>query len=570
MAQPRHNSPTPARVAGERTQRELGPPIGLIITLAAMPASILLVLTFGRTMQTFIDRPEQVAVFLLLTLALQFFSIEVYGRGSLGVSAVGLLASAFALDVGTAVAIAFVAAAAQWIRRRGLLHRAIFDAANLVLSTGGAAALYAAIGPGSSFARLAAATAAGVIYSAINMGLLCLAMSVSESLSLRAVWNERFHWARYHFLAYGPLGVALAIAYGKMGVTGLVAFALPPAVLVFSVRQYIERTRASVEDVRQANEDLRLANTQLEARNEDLSQLFQFAGGLSARAHDRSTLVSYAEESLAQLTGARAEIAVGEDATGEIELLTGGSRIGSVSLDTENGFDGERWERLRDAILPQLATSIESAELVEEVRRKHLATIAALSRSMEAKDKYTGAHIERVSDISVALAQQLGFTGPDLDAVEIGALLHDIGKIGIPERILQKPGPLDDEEWKVMKEHPVISAVILSEVDLHPFVRLIARSSHERMDGKGYPDGLSGEDIPLPARIVLVADAFDSLTSDRPYRRARSVPAAMEEIRQNSGAQFCPSVVRALEAVYRESPQMLGAGRLVAVEVEVA
>jgi putative nucleotidyltransferase with HDIG domain len=532
-----------------------------------MPASILLVLTFAGTMHTLIHRPERVAVFLLLTLALQFFSIEVYGRGSLGVSAVGLLAGAFALDVGTAVAIAFVAATAQWIRRRGLLHRAIFDAANLTLSTGGAAALYAAIRPESSLARLGAATAAGVVYSAINMGLLSLAMSLSEALPLRAVWNERFHWARYHFFAYGPLGVALAISYDKMGVTGLVAFALPPAVLVFSVRQYIERTRASVEEVRQANEDLREANAQLKARNEDLNQLYQFAGGLSARAHDRSTLVSYAEASLAELTGARAEIAVGEDATGEIELLIGDSRIGSLSLDKAHGFDRARWERLCDAILPQLATSIESAELVEEVRRKHLATIAALSRSMEAKDQYTGGHTERVSDLAVALARHLGYAGADLDAVEIGALLHDIGKIGIPERILHKPGPLDDEEWKVMKEHPVISAVILSEVDLHPFVRQIARSSHERMDGEGYPDGLSGEDIPLPARIVLVADAFDSLTSDRPYRRARSVPAAMEEIRQHAGTQFCPKVVGALDALYREAPHVLGAGRLVAVGV---
>ena len=184
---------------------------------------------------------------------------------------------------------------------------------------------------------------------------------------------------------------------------------------------------------------------------------------------------------------------------------------------------------------------------------------------MEAKDYYTGGHTERVSGIAVALAERLGYEGLELDAIEIGALLHDIGKIGIPERILHKPGPLDDEEWKVMKEHPVISEYILQEVALDPIVLQIARSSHERMDGKGYPDGKAGDEIPMPARIVLVADAFDALTSDRPYRSARAVAAAMEELRAHAGSQFCPKVISALEALYREQPGVLGAATLRAV-----
>jgi putative nucleotidyltransferase with HDIG domain len=167
----------------------------------------------------------------------------------------------------------------------------------------------------------------------------------------------------------------------------------------------------------------------------------------------------------------------------------------------------------------------------------------------------------------VALARRLGFTGAELDAVEIGALLHDIGKIGIPERILHKPRPLDDEEWTVMREHPVISEYILSEVELPEIVLQIARSSHERMDGRGYPDGLAGEDIPLAARIVLVADAFDALTSDRPYRRGRGIGAAFDELRAHTGTQFCPRVIEALEALYREEPSLLGAGDLRAVSV---
>ncbi|MGZ4388196.1 MAG: HD-GYP domain-containing protein, partial [Gaiellaceae bacterium] len=199
--------------------------------------------------------------------------------------------------------------------------------------------------------------------------------------------------------------------------------------------------------------------------------------------------------------------------------------------------------------------------------KTHLETIAALSRSMEAKDYYTGGHTERVATVAVALARRLGFQGADLDAVEIGALLHDIGKIGIPERILHKPGPLDDDEWKVMKEHPVISEYILAEVDVAPIVLEIARSSHERMDGGGYPDGVAGEEIPLAARIVLVADAFDALTSDRPYRRGRRIGEALDELRAHTGTQFCPRVMDALEQVYREEPHLLAGGDLRAVDV---
>jgi HD-GYP domain-containing protein (c-di-GMP phosphodiesterase class II) len=205
--------------------------------------------------------------------------------------------------------------------------------------------------------------------------------------------------------------------------------------------------------------------------------------------------------------------------------------------------------------------------LADEVRRTHRNLIAALSRSMEAKDFYTGGHVERVAEIAVALGRRLGYAGEDLDAIEIGALLHDIGKIGIPERILHKPGPLDDAEWEVMRRHPIVSEFILSGIELHPFVAQIARSSHERVDGTGYPDGLAGEDVPLPARIVLVADAFDALTSDRPYRAKRPEHQALAEIRANAGTQFCPTVVAELDRLAREQPEVLGTIPVWAVNV---
>jgi putative nucleotidyltransferase with HDIG domain len=192
-----------------------------------------------------------------------------------------------------------------------------------------------------------------------------------------------------------------------------------------------------------------------------------------------------------------------------------------------------------------------------ELRRAHRDTIAALSRSMEAKDVYTGGHTERVAKIAVALARDLGYKNEELEAIEIGALLHDIGKIGVPEQILRKEGPLDDAEWEAIKMHPIVSDYILSELDLHPFVRQCARSSHERIDGAGYPDGLAGDEIPVPARIVLVADAYDALTTTRSYRAARTPLAALAEIRANTGTQFCAQVVAALERVWKAKPELL-------------
>jgi HD domain-containing protein/MASE9 protein len=554
----------PDAVEGSSHQTRRDP--NVLISVVASTATATLALTAVDIWHTGRDRPSSLLAFVALTLILQLVSIEVYGRGSFSFGGVGLLALGFSFGPGCAMAAAALMGIVNLVARRGRLNRGVFDAAQFTLAAGAGTAFYAGIGAGkwSAAAQILPSLGAATIYMIVNVGLLSLAISLADGESQFAVWRERFRWLTPYYVAAGPLALALVVAYEQVGLTGLLAFTLPPAMMMVSTRQYVSRTRQSVEEVRAANEELQAANVQLAERNGDLQALFQFAGGLAARAHDRMSLTGYAEEALSTLTGARAAIALGEG-EGGISLVAGGSRIGGLHLAQTPGFEGERWDRLCDAILPQLATAIERASLVEQERKLRLETIAALARSMEAKDYYTGGHTERVSDVAVALAGRLGYAGVELDAIEIGALLHDIGKIGIPERILHKPGPLDDEEWKVMKEHPVISEYILSEVDLHPIVLQVARSSHERMDGNGYPDRLPGDQIPLPARIVLVADAFDALTSDRPYRSARTVPVAMDELRANAGTQFCPTVIAAMEALYREQPQMLGATALRAV-----
>jgi len=188
-------------------------------------------------------------------------------------------------------------------------------------------------------------------------------------------------------------------------------------------------------------------------------------------------------------------------------------------------------------------------------QRTYLETLAALSRSMQRGNGH--GRPEWLRKLSVELARTLGYRQEDLEAIEIGALLHDIGKSRVPERILNKPGPLTSAEWEELRRHPVTSENMLSELELHPFVRQIARSTHERIDGKGYPDGLAGDEIPLPARIVLVADAFDALASERAHRPARQVSDALDELRANAGTQFCPTVLAALESLLREHPERL-------------
>ncbi len=175
----------------------------------------------------------------------------------------------------------------------------------------------------------------------------------------------------------------------------------------------------------------------------------------------------------------------------------------------------------------------------------YLATIKSLALAIDAKDQYTSQHILRVQRYAVATGKQMGLTGDDLEGLTTGALLHDIGKLGVPESVLLKPGRLTDEEFEKVKKHPEIGAAILGPVDFPWPVLPVVRSHHEKWDGTGYPDGLKGEDIPLTARILAVADVYDALTSARSYRMAWTHERALETIMQDAGTHLDPRVVAA-------------------------
>jgi diguanylate cyclase (GGDEF)-like protein len=193
--------------------------------------------------------------------------------------------------------------------------------------------------------------------------------------------------------------------------------------------------------------------------------------------------------------------------------------------------------------------------LLQQVHRSYLATITSLARTIEAKDPYTGGHTERVAEVALLLAKELDFDEAEQRAIGVGAVIHDIGKVGIPDDILLKPGRLSPEELAIIRSHPEISTYILAELELPPLVKEMVRHHHERIDGSGYPDGLEGEDIPLAARVLAVADALDAMTTDRPYRRAQRLDEARAEIAAQTGLQFCPRVVAALDASIVGDPE---------------
>jgi diguanylate cyclase (GGDEF)-like protein/putative nucleotidyltransferase with HDIG domain len=184
------------------------------------------------------------------------------------------------------------------------------------------------------------------------------------------------------------------------------------------------------------------------------------------------------------------------------------------------------------------------AEAVEDER--HTRTLAsALARAVDAKDSYTRSHCQTVSQLAATIATELGFTGERLARMRLAGLLHDVGKIGVPDAILNKPAKLTDEEYAVMKRHALLGCDIVRAADMPVEARWV-RHHHERFDGRGYPDGLGGEEIPLESRIILVADAYEAMTSDRPYRKAPGEEVAVAELRRHAGSQFDPHVVAAL------------------------
>jgi putative nucleotidyltransferase with HDIG domain len=246
----------------------------------------------------------------------------------------------------------------------------------------------------------------------------------------------------------------------------------------------------------------------------------------------------------------------------------------AVGSDTELVLEIERLraalsERDREAAAKERQLERYAADLREtfkqeraraqELRRSYTATVRALSNAVEARDAYTGKHAERVAAYGLEIADTLGLRLVEQPELEFGFLLHDIGKVAIPDSILYKPGPLTAEERALMEQHPAIGAQIVRGIEFLTDAVDVVRSHHERWDGRGYPDRLAGEQIPLAARVFAVADVLDALTTKRPYRPASPLSHAREMITAESGSQFDPQAVEAFNRIDDEAFKQIAA-----------
>jgi putative nucleotidyltransferase with HDIG domain len=235
-----------------------------------------------------------------------------------------------------------------------------------------------------------------------------------------------------------------------------------------------------------------------------------------------------------------------------VPLVSRGKVIGVLQLlnaPDSGGFDDDDLRRMQLFAGP-LAHALENARLYAELERTFVETVTALAEAVERRDPYTGGHVKRVVSYSLLIGRELGLPDSELERLKLGATLHDIGKIAVPDDILRKPAALAPEELAIMQRHTVDGAAIVGRIASLAPVLAIVRSHHERMDGRGYPDGLTGDRIPLLARIVAVADTYDAVTTTRPYRPGLAPERAAEEIRGDAGSRLCREVVGAFERLY--------------------
>jgi len=221
--------------------------------------------------------------------------------------------------------------------------------------------------------------------------------------------------------------------------------------------------------------------------------------------------------------------------------------IGTLGLGRARGLGSRPFTdadvRLLDGIAEIGGNAIRRARLFQNLEQSYMQMVLALARTMDARDTYTAGHSERIARMAETVARAVGCSEEEVQDVRWGALLHDIGKIGVPDDILRKPGPLTEAEQIVMRQHPIVGEGILAPTERMRGVAKIVRYHQERWDGSGYPDGIRGEDIPLGARILAVVDAYSAITDDRPYKKARSHDEAVAELHRGAGSRYDPRIV---------------------------
>ena len=429
------------------------PRLALAYILAVFVAGAVSVAFFAPRLDT--SDLGGLAVLGLLAVIFGRMRVQIYGETAVSIGMVGDFTVAFLFGAPGAAIISPIAAIATDLGG-GAWYKRLFNVGSVVLVNVAVASMIEALvgvrGPGLPVDGwlIPIALAAIVAYYLANISLVTVAVSLATRMSLLAVWREKFEWLLPHYLVFGMLGVALAVAYRGLGYAGLLAFLAPPLMMRFSTKQYIDKTAQNVDELKKRNRELQTANREV---------------------------------------------------------------LG----------------------------------MADQLRETYDGTLEALVSALDARDRETKGHSIRVAKYMMEIAYHMGIEPGTDEWVDMqrGGLLHDIGKIGVSDSILHKPGPLTDEEWLDMKRHPKIGHDMIRDIRFLSGAAKIVMAHHERFDGKGYPRGIAADEILLGARIFVLADTFDAMTSDRPYRAAISVEGSREEIISCSGTQFDPRCVQA-------------------------
>ena len=284
------------------------------------------------------------------------------------------------------------------------------------------------------------------------------------------------------------------------------------------IRQQSEELERKNDEITAQNEEIRLASEELERKNEEIT----------AQNEEIRLASEELERKNEEITAQNEEISAQNEEIADI----------NEELTAQN-------EEIR-------AMNEEILERNDEMEQMTMQTITTIANTIDAKDEYTRGHSRRVSEYSAAIAKELGYSEQEVSDIRFIGLLHDIGKIGIPDAVLNKPGRLTDEEYQVMKSHTSVGAEILKDIDMIKGLDIGAKYHHERMDGKGYPDGLSGDEIPMIARIIAVADAYDAMSSNRVYRRHLNEEKVLSELKNGVGTQWDADCANAMIRLIEE------------------
>lgn len=435
--------------------------IGSVITASILISGFLLVLE-----SDFAWAP--VLTFGILAFVIQWQQFELYEKSIISSAVATVFAAAVAGGIESVIVSSIVIAGVHYLRMRTQLYKSVFNwSIHLLAGTMPVLLVHYVqnyyqldLSIRSIWLLLPSAAVAAFLYFLIETTLVAMAISLTEGIRVRPLWNEQFRWLAKPYLMLSILGLFLAFGYMLFGLTGVLVFLLPVLSMNNLQKMYVERTQNSVRELRRMNNELGQANQQIAK--------------------------------------------------------------GKAAIEQQN----------------------------EEL-------LLTLSRIIDARDPFVLGHASKVTDYARAIARKIGLHEEEIEVIYQAGLLHDIGKIGVPEAILLKNSPLTEEEYEIVKQHTVLGGEFLSSSHaLHHLAPIIA-GHHEHWNGRGYPKGLKGEEIPLASRILAVCDAVEAMASDRPYQHSKPVPEILSELERCSGEQFDPMIVQAFIDVVAENPHLI-------------